>query len=239
LADLNGRYHLTDLKSDDLEMNPTNLATVPPELFEYIALDLDYSDLVRLCSSSTRLRQLCQSDSFWQSKYRHDFGKTLPTNVNARETYSRLVFTTIIHLVYQTYDVYLLYNSSTGTINTTLPNKIIHPGARYIEWHPTTRRTTPLVIAAKTHYQKNLGPGQVVGIVALAPEEIYSTIYKDRATKTGLAMDNELFYPNNSQIEQSILISREAGASVLEVIGNQIIIRDPLPYPAKPQMIKF
>lgn len=216
-------------------MDSSTLASLPFELLENIAINLSYSDLMRLCSTSPRLSALCQSEGFWRRKYQHDFHQTVPPDDDPREAYEKKLFTTVIHLVYQNFNVYLLYNSSSGFITKSRPTKLIHPRAHQIEWHPTTRRTTPLVLAAGTRYQKNLGPGRVIGIVALELEKIYSTIYKDPFTRTGLALDNELYYPDNPQIERSIRISREAGAAVLEVRNNQILCLDPLPYPQNPR----
>lgn len=72
-----------------------------PSTARNILLYLSFNDLKRACQTNKVFYQICQDDSFWQDKYRHDFGSTPPLN---GETYKSLYLSKEYPLVDNLYD---------------------------------------------------------------------------------------------------------------------------------------
>ena len=60
------------------------------ELDWNIALNSHYTDLTKLCQSSTQFRNICQDPVFWKQKYIKDFGIPQGFNINSIQDWSRM-----------------------------------------------------------------------------------------------------------------------------------------------------
>ena len=51
-----------------------NMESLPNEILFKIIMDLPIYDILKLCSSSKRLNEICYSNVFWSEKTYQDFG---------------------------------------------------------------------------------------------------------------------------------------------------------------------
>jgi hypothetical protein len=72
---------------DDVDVyTPEQFLSLPAELQQSIALDLDYQSLMNLCTGAKGLKQtICEDEGFWKAKYMRDF-----TNDPHKTTYQEL-----------------------------------------------------------------------------------------------------------------------------------------------------
>src|SRR5437868_3044278 len=56
-----------------MDLNPSELENLPPEIITSILLDLSYDDLLHLCQVSHYLSSFCRNESFWREKAYRDF----------------------------------------------------------------------------------------------------------------------------------------------------------------------
>ena len=63
------------------------------ELDWNILLELDYQSLARACQANIEINRICQDDSFWKAKVRHEFGvdQYKPEGISYRQQYQDLI----------------------------------------------------------------------------------------------------------------------------------------------------
>ena len=63
------------------------------ELDWNILLELDYQSLARACQANIEINRICQDDSFWKAKVRHEFGvdQYKPEGISYQQQYRELI----------------------------------------------------------------------------------------------------------------------------------------------------
>lgn len=72
-------------------MDKEYLQSLPKDVLLMMLLDLDLSDIVSLCQTSSRIdKDVCKNSNFWGNKIRKDFPDAKYTSLNTRQIYLKL-----------------------------------------------------------------------------------------------------------------------------------------------------